>query len=202
MDKSGKGLQIAFGMTFYGGEKTIINDPDYAEIKARMKIWDGDGIRWEDLATRPCTREELGLEATETLDLSKFYPPSGNSKRNLEAFWDKLFCYDDEISISGNYDSAKVSHLHISLVKCNKELRDSCKSEEEIQEWMKRLFLIHVNNQKRFDQTKYREKKIANESIFVWHAISSEQREEEVFEIHNYSVNMKDTRSLDVGDFF
>ena len=133
-------------MTFYGGEKVIINDPDYAEIKARLKLWDSDGIQWHDLDIRPCTKEELGLGDPETLVNSKFYQPSGNSKRNLEAFWDKLFCYDEDISIYGDYDSARVSHLHISLVKCDSTLRDTCKSDEEIEDWMKRLFLIHVNN--------------------------------------------------------
>ena len=93
-------------MTFFAESRhKPINDPDYAEFKARIKSWDDVGTYWHDLELRPCTREELGLGAPETLEQAKFYEPSGNAKAYLEIYWQQLFCYDDIVPIHGNFDS-------------------------------------------------------------------------------------------------
>ena len=56
------------------------------------------------------------------------------------------------------------------LEKCNPKKRQ-CKSEAEIEESLKRLFIITINNSIRFDQTEYNEQKAIKEAKFIYHAI-------------------------------
>ena len=69
-----------------GSDKTI-NDPDYATLKARVFAWDHDGTTWQNIGIRPCTKEELGLGPSETIDQSRFYPASHSAEHFIEENW-------------------------------------------------------------------------------------------------------------------
>ena len=58
------GLQIAFGLTAYDSNYEPLDEPEFVEVKARTRSWspDEDVVIFQDVTTRPCTREELGLE--------------------------------------------------------------------------------------------------------------------------------------------
>ena len=76
----------------------------------------------------------------------------------------------------------------INVVKCNNATRhydeSPCKSEEEIQNWLRRKFLLTVNNQKRFEQVNYgKESLITNVAHLKWNPIQSTERKEIVNEI-------------------
>ena len=142
------GLQIAFGITYYDSNQEMIVEPDYGELIARVKKWGGDaiGIEWQQLNIRPCTYEELGLGDEASQEDAKFFRPHKNSDGFIRYYWKKLYCYDEEVGIHGDYESSTVDHLQVSLVRCDPEKRSTCKSEEEITTWMQRLFLVHYHN--------------------------------------------------------
>ena len=106
------------------------------------------GTKYRDLDYRPCTREELGIDDP-TSDEAIFYPLHKNSVGYFP-YWKKLLCIDDEVEIHGNYNSADVSHLQLTFEKCDPEKR-KCKSEEEIIDAMRKLFIITLHNSIRFD---------------------------------------------------
>ena len=125
-------MNVAFGMTYYDSNPNMLIEPDYGEVKGRVRSYDIDGTYWQDLNLRPCTREELGIDSEEEQADAKFYPPHKNYKTDLNFYWQKLYCYDDYVAIYGTYSTEKASALQISFVKCDSELRSTCKSDEEI----------------------------------------------------------------------
>ena len=138
--------------------------------------------------------QELGLGDEETYEQAKFYPPHKNSYGFLSFYWRKLYCVDEFLDIHGNYNSVDASALQVSFVKCDPNVSEiPCKSDEEIKQWMKRLFIVHLTNSIRFDQTGYKEETIAYESKFVWTPIRSTTTAELIFEIENKELRLQDS---------
>ena len=136
------------------------------------------------LTMRSCTQTELGLGPDGFDDpQSKFYTAHSNSIMWLQKYQKKLNCVDENIVISGNYQSLKASHLQIQLQKCDNLTRSDCKSDEEITQWLRRKFIVVVNNSDRFNQEDYTDNKVVRESVFTWFPIKSTSREEIVNEI-------------------
>ena len=84
------------------------------------------------------------------LDQSRFYPAHLRSEWSLGAYWKKLRCYDDEIYVAGDYQSDRAAGLQISIDKCDNSTDEGsvvCKSDEEIQKYLARKFLLTLNNQ-------------------------------------------------------
>ena len=68
-----------------------------------------------------------------------------------------------------------------------------CKSEEEINEWLARKFIIILMNQERFSVREYEEsKKVALESRLVYSAVNSQQREESVYKVQLTKLQLQD----------
>ena len=99
---------MAFGLITYEAE----SDSDYSaygEIRARLKTWDSGSIQFVDLASRPCTREDLGL--SDDTSGSLFYPLFAPHRSHVEAYQQYLLCIDEDFEIYGDYSSGKASHL-------------------------------------------------------------------------------------------
>ena len=77
-------------------------------------------------------------------------------------------CYDEQVDVHGNYDSASVTHLHFYFDRCNQTQRPTCKNDTEFREFTKNLYYIHVYNSVRFSQTGYKEKALSKESRLKW----------------------------------
>ena len=131
----------------------MLDEPDMGHVVARVKKWGPEhaGTIFEDLKIRPCTYEELGLGPKETHEQAKFWPPHKSSRGWMDYYWKKFYCYDEVVPIKGDYDGSDVSHLQISFVKCNPEERSTCNSDEVIEQWLKRTFIIFIHNQIRFN---------------------------------------------------
>ena len=193
LDKLGNGLEIAFGLTAFDKDPEMINEPDYATVKAFHKTWTTNSFDMEKIQTRPCTQKELGL-GPEGFDdpFSRFYPIFDDYRDWFEFYWQKLSCIDDKVTVHGDYNSHTVSHFQIHLVKCDPDQRTTCKSEEEITEWLKRKFIIVVNNQRRFNQHEYGVNKVTSESLFTWFPIKSTDRQEKVNVINSEELLLQD----------
>ena len=118
-----------------------------------------------------------------------------NSQEWLEQYWKKLKCYDEIVNVHGNYNSVRVSHLHLKFARCNPTERATCKSDEEFREFTKKLYTVHVNNSVRFVQTGYGDKKLNKESRFTWTRVPKDNEGDEIFyEIHNKEIRLQDSR--------
>ena len=60
-------------------------------------------------------------------------------------------CLDkQDFELLGNYDTNQASNFMIAFVKCDNDLRDDCKTEEQIDEWMKFKYMFVLENSRRF----------------------------------------------------
>ena len=84
-----------------------------------------------------------------------------NIKTQIRAYG-KLQCIDDDLEIMGDYNSYSVQHLAIQWVACDIEAEpDKCRSMPEIKEFMKRKFILTLENSSRFQLNEYNQSKIA-----------------------------------------
>ena len=51
-----------------------------------------------------------------------------------------------DIEIQGDYNSPKARHLKLMFERCDSKLRDTCHSDEEITNWLKRKFILIYEN--------------------------------------------------------
>ena len=134
--------------------------------------------------------DDFGIGEVYDPEKALFFPAHPNSQGFLNFYWKKFYCYDEYVDQHGNYNSADFSGLQVSFVKCDPALRDTCKSDQEIEDFMKRLFLLTYTNSIRFDQTDYHTKRAIPEARLMWHPIRSSQRAEQVYEILNSELRL------------
>ena len=75
------------------------------------------------------------------------------------------------MELYGDWNSEKARKISVILEKCTGEMH--CKSEEEIDEFMRGKYLLLLNNQIRFDSKEYHEDSIKLESRIRWITIST-----------------------------
>ena len=94
----------------------------------------------------------------------------------MKIYGPKLRCLKDhtQIMMRGNYDSSTASNLMVVFELCDPEADETlkCKSEIEIEEWMRQKYLIVYINEKRFIQHKFDEERIKKHSIFNWYPLT------------------------------
>ena len=116
---------------------------------------------------RQCTDEELGLGPQGYEDpRSKFYPVASGGGW-LKNYSRKLNCIDQKIESMGTYNSDSAQKLQIGVVRCDPTVRQ-CKSEAEIDLWLKRKFIIVVTNNERFNPVVFTDERVVKESVFTW----------------------------------
>ena len=103
-----------------------------------------------------------------------------NSKPEVETYWKKLQCIDadEDVQLNGDYNSYKARVLKIAFEKCDREKNPIgfCATEEEITDFLKRKFIMIIQNQFRFQTSEYDEDRIVQESKLVWFPITSNIR--------------------------
>lgn len=67
-----------------------------------------------------------------------------------------------------------------------------CKSEAEINSWLKRKFIVTMTNQRRFLLEKFTEGKIVEEARTEWIPFNSQLREEKVYKISISNLELQD----------
>lgn len=90
-----EGLFIAFALSDYTDDTEPIEDASYGQLKAYYKTWgldENQGVNFEPLASRQCTKEQLGLTKGDTNKESKslFFPLHKQSKSDLEFYYKRF----------------------------------------------------------------------------------------------------------------
>ena len=172
-------FQLAFAFVNYNNPNESIQDEaDYGETKAFYKIWgdsDTPEVRYEEIKTRPCTKAELQLDELTTS--TKFWPYHQTALPDIDRFSKKFQCFDENLKVFGTYNSMKAQNLAIQYTKCDVTKRLTCKTEEQINAFMRQKFILTLQNEQRFDLDEYKhDKKIVKESVLKYHPLSSQVR--------------------------
>ena len=97
---------------------------------------------YEEIPTKPCTQEDFNYSDAQNEE-SKFYPVETQAEKSLKKIGTKMKCITgDKLELFGNFNSEKTKNLRIIFEKCDPEVRDDCKSDEEIDEWMFSKYII------------------------------------------------------------
>ena len=78
---------------------------------------------------------------------------------------------EEKTEITGSYNADIASNLMIVFEKCNSTV-STCKSDEEINEWLEFKYIITLENEKRFIQDGFGNNAITQESKTHWYALS------------------------------
>ena len=99
------------------------------------------------MPTHKCSKEELGLEGYNARSMK----PRKDALKLLELYKDKFLCLDENnLFLRGNFDTNKTSNIRIKLNRCTG--KEYCKSEKEINDFIRGKYLMVYLNQIRFDQ--------------------------------------------------
>ena len=110
-------------------------------MKARLARWNENGTYFEDLPTHICTAKELGLVKDKSA--SRFYPVFTGHKKSLRSYTKYLHCFNGDFDLYGDYNSEEASVFSIYFEKCN---GSNCKNETEITNWIRRKFILTLEN--------------------------------------------------------
>ena len=177
-------LWYAFGLSAYDDNLEPIEDPSYGVLRPYYKTW-GLGLdetSFTEIPTRPCTKAELHVQ-NQTSEDSKFFKPQDTFRKDLEKYYKKLNCLDqDKVEVQGDYNTPSTRQFTLLFQRCdNSTFDNACKSEEEITRWMMRKFIIVYMNNERFSTRDYSENRVLKETTILWHPLNSQIREEVVY---------------------
>ena len=105
-------------------------------------------------------------------------------------------CIDEDgINVFGDYNSPKARQFVLLFEKCdNSTYEGVCKSEEQINSWVRRKFVLIAHNDMRFSTRDFNDKtKVAKELRLEWIQINTQQREEQVYKVQLTDLSLQDT---------
>ena len=118
------------------------------------------GSRWREIETRICSRNDLHLDLDysphgKQSDDSKMYPIHPKSKASVDYYHKKFRCTDEEISVIGDYNSDIARQYVIQFERCDNATRSTCKTEDEITDYLKEKYILILQNSLRFETEKH-----------------------------------------------
>ena len=119
-------FRFAFGLTDFDNGREVDMDEQalYGTMKAKQVSWglagQEPGFYYNDLQSKPCTTENLGLEQGKEAN-SLFYPPHERSSSALLRYSSRFNCIDDVYELSGDIDAERGRTLQFEL-----ELAEPC----------------------------------------------------------------------------
>ena len=194
------GFNVAFAISNYDGSSEIVDNPDFVDVYAAYRIWGFNNTLLETKKepTHLCGREELGLDyynATEEerkrMKKPRFFRTHPESLDWTETYYPKMRCLDnDGIDVYGNYDSTKAKILEVEIMPCKG--RSTCKSKEEIDEWINGKYLILIENIDSFYSDIYGNRRVQSFSRFKWVPLASAYRTDYVNSFTVQELNAQD----------
>ena len=122
-------------------------------------------------------------------------PASENSIDDLIRYGKRLKCFSnrDDVKLWGNYNSLETSNIVAAFDLCDPARSEvTCKSEHEIQNFLKSKYLVLHYNAKRFVQHKFSDERISAVSRLKWLPVSTESRVDYVFKIERATFMLND----------
>ena len=153
------GWRIAFGITAYDDKDSEPFDESFGTINAYLKVWgekDAQGnikpLYFRKLETQPCSQSEINLHNDPDQDKYKFFFPASEYENDINRFFNVLQCLkNDDAELMGDYNSATGRQLVITFEIC-RDKPGICKDEAKIMNWLRRKFLLVLENEEHFDK--------------------------------------------------
>lgn len=139
------------------------------------EVWNETYNDVEEIPIRPCTLQDFGIDANNETKQQFFKADIGK----VEEFKRKiniLQCMTEPVNLVGNWNTETAKVLEFYFEKCDSEKRETCKSEEEVQEWMKDKYLILAYNRQLFMTDKFGEKRFKKNSYLDWLPVDIETK--------------------------
>lgn len=199
---SSDGMQVAFGLTAYDSSSDPAPfDKTFGSLDAYQKVW---GEKNEDgtikptymkkLETRPCSEGEINFEGESDDGSFTFYEPADEFKNDIVRFYNILTCMKDPFVLAGDYNSVAAKQLVIAFSICRGETY--CRDEEtEIKPWLRRKFVLVLENQQSFNKDKVEDRKLHKSSRLRWNTLSPQIR----IDSYNYVQISKLDLSDEIG---
>lgn len=175
---------MAAGITSYDGSSDITEDPEVGVIKFYIKYWNhpefGDEFGFHELKSSMCDPEkDFNYMAGSNAD-SGFYPVLENSEADLRTYGHKLKCIREPYNIFGDFNTYGTASLMVIFEKCDPSVR-TCKSEQEIEEWMKFKYIFTLENEKKFQTHVFDdEERVLQAAHTNWYSLTHQFRMEYV----------------------
>ena len=192
--------------TGYDNEEEWILPREIGTLMFQSYEWGPDengqfGFKFKNLTTHICTEEELGLnDNKKDPNHGQFFKIHDQSLINVKLYRKKFLCIDkEEIRLYGDYNSLEAQIINVYYERCNNQTivpMNTCHSNEEITNFLKRKFIIVLQNQERFQSHKYDESRIIKEAKFRWFAIKSSDRQEVVQKVKVSKLQLQDKRPM------
>lgn len=122
-------------------------------------------------------------------------PTSENSIDDLLRYGRRLKCFSSskDLRIWGNYNSLTTLNIVAAFDLCDPASSQvTCKSEQEIQNFLKSKYLVFYYNAKRFVQHKFSDERISAVSRVKWLPVSIESRVDYVYKIERTKFMLND----------
>jgi len=139
------------------------------------EVWNETYNDVEEIPIRPCTLQDFGIDSNNETKQQFFKADIGK----VEEFKRKiniLQCMTEPVNLVGNWNTETAKVLEFYFEKCDSEKRETCKSEEEVQEWMKDKYLILAYNRQLFMTDKFGEKRFKKNSYLDWLPVDIETK--------------------------
>ena len=135
-----------------------------------------------------------------SLETPTFFKPESSRIEWFETYSPKLWCLDQPPDLRGNYDTTAARTVVINVYKCNPSVRDTCKSEEEIDDFIRGKYIIILENNYKFKQENYsREDRVMKRSEMHFIPLDPGRSEELIKKVEVYDVTFQD-RLLQLGE--
>ena len=115
-----------------------------------MKQWSSTKVvdRFKEIETRPCQPSDFAR------DEGYFYKMAESNESDLEKYAHRLKCIvdmDRDLKMWGNYGTSEAANLVTAFVRCNNSTSSfRCKSDHEIDEFLREKYIMTVQNTKIF----------------------------------------------------
>ena len=180
-DQFSSNFHVAAGLSPYDASPEPIEDPTYGQLKMYYFQWDIDDPNldlYKEIPTKLCSHEDFNYSDSLNEE-SKFYPVELQAEKSLKQVGTKMKCITgDKLELFGNFNSQKTKNLRIIFEKCDREVRNDCKSDKEIDEWMFSKYIIMLINKKKFKSNKFESERIYKQSTLQWFPLSSNYRQD------------------------
>jgi hypothetical protein len=139
-------IYFAFGVADFWHTETI-QDPyeDFGSLFIQYEFWNETYNEYIPVETRPCTPEDFGAGENKTSD-QIFYDIDPGKKDELLRKIAVYKCMKEPVNLIGNWNTAAARVLEVYFVKCDPTKRDTCKSDEELTEWMRNKYFWFTYN--------------------------------------------------------
>lgn len=175
------GFRIAVTVTSFG-DLSEIEDPSIGTVEFYLKSWtdevNADPLTFKKLKTRTCDRKlDFGDGADN--EGKSFFNPLHSKSTSYQGYIKKMKCVDEPFEIFGDYNTNVASNLMVTFVKCDPQLRQ-CADDATIIEWMKFKYLVIMENDENYLQTKPDGERIQKFAKVNFFALSTTSRLDQI----------------------